>query len=85
MKKNFYKIGSKTISSLMNSINLDQIELNNILFKIIDRANKPVKKEKKIDEVLEIILDKKRIKQKLKKKKMKMTIIKMKSKIILLK
>ena len=64
MKKNFYKIGSKTISSLMNSINLDQMELNNRLFKIIDRANKPVKKEKKIDEVLEIILDKKRIKQK---------------------
>ena len=64
MKRNFCKIGSKTISSLMNSINYEQMELNNRLFKIIDRANKPVKKEKKIDEVLEIILDKKRIKQK---------------------
>ena len=59
IKKKFYKFGSKTISSLINTINSDQIELNNRLFKIIDKANKNIKKEKKIDKVLEIILDKK--------------------------
>ena len=59
IKKNFCKFGSKTISSLINTINSDQIELNNRLFKIIDKANKNIRKEKKIDKVLEIILDKK--------------------------
>ena len=64
IKKNFYKFGSKTISSLINTVNSDQIELNNRLFKIIDRANKKVRKEKQIDKVLEIILDKKLKKKK---------------------
>ena len=64
IKRNFYKFGSKTISSLINTINIDQTALNNKLFKIIDRANKPIKKEKQIDKVLEIILDKKIIKKK---------------------
>jgi hypothetical protein len=45
IKKNFV-IFSKTISSLMTGINSDQIQLNNKLFKIIDKANKKIKKEK---------------------------------------
>lgn len=64
IKKNFCKLGSKTISSLVTTINNDQVELNNRLFKIIDRANKTIKKEKQIDKVLEIILDKKLKKKK---------------------
>ena len=64
IKRNFYKFGSKTISSLINTLNIDQTALNNRLFKIIDRANKPIKKEKQIDQVLEIILEKKIIKKK---------------------
>ena len=59
IKKKFYEFGSKTISSLMADINSDQIHLNNKLFKIIDKANKKIKKEKQIDKVLEIILDRK--------------------------
>jgi len=59
IKKKFCEFGSKTISSLMADINSDQIHLNNKLFKIIDKANKKIKKEKQIDKVLEIILDRK--------------------------
>ena len=64
IKENFYKYGSKSISSLLSGINSDQVYLNNKLFKIIDRTNKKIKKEKKLDEVLEIILDRKFIKKK---------------------
>ena len=64
IKKKFCEFGSKTISSLMTDINSDQIHLNNKLFKIIDKSNKKIKKEKQLDKVLEIILD-----RKLKKKK----------------
>ncbi len=64
IKKNFCRFGSKTISSLANTINIEQTKLNNKLFKIIDRANFTVKKEKQIDKVLEIILEKKIIKKK---------------------
>ncbi len=59
IKKKFCEFGSKSISSLMTGINSDQIALNNKLFKIIDKTNKKVKKEKQLDKVLEIILDKK--------------------------
>ena len=54
IKKKFCEFGSKTISSLMTGINSDQIQLNNKLFKIIDKTNKKVKKEKQLDKVLEI-------------------------------
>ena len=64
IKKNFCKLGSKTISSLVSTINNDQVELNNKLFKIIDRSNKNIKQEKQLDKVLEIILDKKLKKKK---------------------
>ena len=64
IKKNFCKYSSKIISSLITDINSDQLELNNKLFKIIDRTNKKIKKEKKLDEVLEVILDRKFIKKK---------------------
>ena len=59
IKKKFCEFGSKTISSLMADINSDQIHLNNKLFKIIDKANKKIKKEKQINKILEIILDRK--------------------------
>jgi len=64
INKNFCKYGSKIISSLITDINSDQLELNNKLFKIIDRTNKKIKKEKKLDDVLEVILNRKFIKQK---------------------
>ena len=64
INKNFCKYGSKLISSLITDINSDQLELNNKLFKIIDRTNKEIKKEKKLDEVLEVILNRKLIKKK---------------------
>ena len=64
INKNFCKYGSKIISSLITDINSDQLELNNKLFKIIDSTNKKIKKEKKLDEVLEVILDRKFIKKK---------------------
>ena len=64
INKNFCKYGSKIISSLITDINSDQLELNNKLFKIIDKTNKKIKKEKKLDEVLEVILDRKFIKKK---------------------
>ena len=64
INKNFCKYSYKIISSLITDINSDQLELNNRLFKIIDRTNKKIKKEKKLDDVLEIILNKKFIKKK---------------------
>ena len=64
INKNFCKYGSKIISSLITNINSDQLELNNKLFKIIDRTNKKIKKEKKLDDVLEVILNRKIVKQK---------------------
>jgi hypothetical protein len=64
INKNFCKYGSKIISSLITNINSDQLELNNKLFQIIDRTNKKLKKEKKLDDVLEVILNRKIVKQK---------------------
>ena len=64
INKNFCKYGSKIISSLITDINSDQLELNNKLFKIIDRTNVKIKKEKKLDDVLEVILNRKLIKKK---------------------
>ena len=64
VNKNFCKYSYKIISSLITDINSDQLELNNKLFKIIDRTNKKIKKEKKLDDVLEVILNKKLIKKK---------------------
>ena len=64
INKKFCKYGSKIISSLITDINSDQLELNNKLFKIIDRTNKKIKKEKKLDDVLEVILNRKFIKKK---------------------
>ena len=64
ISKNFCKYSYKIISSLITDINSDQLELNNRLFKIIDRTNKKIKKEKKLDDVLEVILNKKLIKKK---------------------
>ena len=64
ISKNFCKYSYKIISSLITDINSDQLELNNKLFKIIDRTNKKIKKEKKLDEVLEVILNRKFIKKK---------------------
>lgn len=57
IRKKFCKFGTKTLTSLANSVDSNQKKLNNKLFKIIDKANKGVKKEKKIDKVLEVILD----------------------------
>ena len=64
INKKFCKYGSKIISSLITDINSDQLELNNKLFKIIDKTNKKIKKEKKLDDVLEVILNRKFIKKK---------------------
>ena len=64
ISKNFCKYSYKIISSLITDINSDQLELNNRLFKIIDRTNKKIKKEKKLDDVLEVILNRKFIKKK---------------------
>lgn len=64
INKNFCKYSYKIISSLITDINSDQLELNNKLFKIIDRTNKKIKKEKKLDDVLEVILNRKFIKKK---------------------
>jgi len=64
ISKNFCKYSYKIISSLITDINSDQLELNNKLFKIIDRTNKKIKKEKKLDDVLEVILNRKFIKKK---------------------
>jgi hypothetical protein len=64
INKNFCKYGSKIISSLITNINSDKLELNNKLFQIIDRTNKKLKKEKKLDDVLEVILNRKIVKQK---------------------
>ena len=64
INKNFCKYSYKIISSLITDINSDQLELKNKLFKIIDRTNKKIKKEKKLDDVLEVILNRKFIKKK---------------------
>ena len=64
ISKKFSKYGSKIISSLITDINSDQLELNDKLFKIIDSTNNKIKKEKKLDDVLEVILNRKIIKKK---------------------
>ena len=64
ISKKFSKYSTKIISSLITDINSDQLELNDKLFKIIDRTNNKIKKEKKLDDVLEVILNRKIIKKK---------------------